>query len=613
MPLFLIFVFLLTVGTASAADTPPAGVPVAPCATAQGACVISKHDLKQARDAFENGLRSGKKQRVEEAMEYFQAASHLSPQDVGYRTAYEFTKQQVIREHLQRGNGLLEEHKREEALAEFQTALRLDPQNEWAMQRTRDALGNPPSPARAPVQVVAAASPVELDPKPVFAAFHFRGDSRTLLPEVARRYGISAIVDDSTPTRQVRFDLDATDFSTAMQAACAVTKTFWAPLSEHELIVAADNPDNRRAYEHMALRMFYLPGAASVTQLNDLANLLRTIFEVRVITVQPGASTITLRAPQRTLEAVTRFINALDSRTPQVMLEVRVYQVSHSYMRKIGLQVPTQFSLFNIPSAALQLVGGQNIQDLINQLIANGGINQANQTQISALLAQLQNQQNSLFSQPLATFGGGLTLFGLSLGTLTANLSLNESDVKSIEHAQLRAGQGNAATLHIGERVPILNASFAPIFNTPAISRVLANNSFQPAFPSFTYEDLGINLKAKPFVHGNRDVSLELEFTLKALGGTSLNGVPIISNREYKGQVSLKDGESSVVAGAINRTEQRSVSGLPLLAHIPGLHQLSSLHDRQENDDELLIVITPHVLDMGDRDSSREIWLPPTR
>src|SRR3989442_1593212 len=117
-------------------------------------------------------------------------------------------------------------------------------------------------------------------------------------------------------------------------------------------------------------------------------------------------------------------------------------------MRNIGVHIPYSFSLFNIPAAALAGLGGQKIQNLINQLIASGGINQANSTALSALLAQLGGQQNSIFSQPLATFGGGLTFMGLSLDKASATLSLNESWVRSLEHMTMRASQGNDATFH---------------------------------------------------------------------------------------------------------------------------------------------------------------------
>ena len=169
-----------------------------------------------------------------------------------------------------------------------------------------------------------------------------------------------------------------------------------------------------------------------------------------------------------------------------------MYEVSHTLTHNIGLQIPNQFNLFNIPIGALglTLAGGQSIQDLINQLIAGGGINQANTTGIAALLAQLTGgNTNSIFSQPLATFGGGKTLMGVSLGTLGATLSRSESQLRSLQHVTVRAAQGKDATMNLGSRYPIINASFAPIFNTAAISQVIANNSFIAPVPSFTYED----------------------------------------------------------------------------------------------------------------------------
>src|SRR4029077_16781589 len=179
-----------------------------------------------------------------------------------------------------------------------------------------------------------------------------------------------------------------------------------------------------------------------------------------------------------------------------------------------------------IPVAALAALGGQSIQSLINQLIASGGINQAGSSSLSGLLAQLQGQQNSIFSQPLATFGGGLTFSGLSLDQLSAALSLNEFWSRTLDHITLRAAQGNEATFHLGTRYPILNASYAPIFNSPAIASVIGNNSFQAPFPSVSYEDLGLNVQVKPAIHGNGEVSLQLELQVRSLTGQSSNGVP---------------------------------------------------------------------------------------
>jgi type II secretory pathway component GspD/PulD (secretin) len=315
-----------------------------------------------------------------------------------------------------------------------------------------------------------------------------------------------------------------------------------------------------------------------------------------------------VRAPQNTLDAATQFLQRLDSSRPQVMLDIRVYQVDSMYTRNLGVHIPNQFNLFNIPAGALAVLGGQNIQDLINQLIANGGINQANNTAVSALLAQLQGQQNSVFSQPLATFGGGKTLTGVSFDQLSAQLSLNQSWIQTLDHATLRAVQGTDATFRMGSRYPILNATFAPVFNTAAISSVIQNNSFQAAFPSFTYEDLGLTIKTKPAIRSS-EVGLQMEINLRALSGQSINGVPVIGNREYKGTITLTDGESAVVAGEVSHSETRALSGIPGLGQVPGLNKITTTNSKQTDDSELLVVITPHITNRSLGQSS-EVYIP---
>ena len=187
---------------------------------------------------------------------------------------------------------------------------------------------------------------------------------------------------------------------------------------------------------------------------------------------------------------------------------------------------------------------------------------------------------------------------------------MNESWLKNLENATLRVSQGEEATFRVGSRYPILNATFAPIYNSSAIAQVIQNNSFQAPFPSFSYEDLGVNLKAKPTVNGDSAVSLRLEMQLRTLAGQSLNGVPVIANREFQGSMTLRDGEPAVVAGAITRSEQRSMTGIPGLGTIPGLNQVMTSNSKQEQEDELLIVITPHVISQSAHSTATEVWLP---
>ena len=560
----------------------------------------SKSDLAKAKKEFAAGKHLESAGQTDAAFDKFKQASQLSPRNVEYATAREFTRQQLVMAAIDRGNKALLANNEVAAEAEFQQALDFDPTNDFARQRLHDAIWEQsPAPSRK-LQVVQKSIEVALSPDATLRDFHFRGDSRTLLTQVARAYGITATIDDSVQTRSIRFDIDHVTFAEAMGAATQITKTFWIALSGSQMYLVSDTPENRKNFERLAIRTFYLPDIMTPQELTEIVNALRVILDIKFVLQDASESTITIRAPLPMVDAASQMIESLVGGRPEVMLDVRVYQISSSLVRQLGMQLPSQFNIFNIsPSLVASL--GVGAQDLINQLIASGGINQANSQGIQALLAQLsQSTQNPIFSTPFATFGGGLTLTGVS-GTppITANLQVNESDVKSLEHVELLASQNTPALMRIGERYPIVNATFAPIYNSSSISQVLGNSTYVAPFPSFNFEDLGLNLKATPIIHSNADVSLKIDLNIRTLGDQTVNGIPIILNQEYVGSITLKNEESGVVAGLISKSDANSLAGYPFLSRVPGLTYASSLHSKNVNNDELLVVMTPHIVRMA--------------
>ena len=595
----------------AAGDDPSLAPPVACSSGIPGgiSCIVSKKELKEAHNAFARGRKLQDHNRLEEAFAQFEEAVRLVPQDSQFLTARELVKGQLVFNHIERGNSLQSADLRTEAAAEYRAALDLDPENQFARQQLEEATRPtaPDPPAVLPGRL-AESSVIHLEPKSDEASFHFRGDVRGLFAELATAYGVRVQFDDSVQSRQVRFNVDNVGFFTALQLACSVSKTMWTALDEHQFLIAADNPENHKQFDHMSLGTFTLPPHSTPVEVTEVVNTLRTMFDLRFIKEGQTANVVEVRAPQPLVEACAQLLAQLNNPRPQVMLDLRVFQISHQLTRDIGVHIPNTFNLYNIPAAALAALGGKNIQDLINQLISSGGINQAGSSALSGLLAQLGGQQNSIFSTPLATFGGGLTFMGLSLDHFAAALSVNESWARSLDNVNMRASQGNDATFHLGSRFPILNASYAPIYNSPQISKVLGNQTYVPPFPSVSYEDLGLNLKAKPTVHRDNSVSLQLELQVRSLTGQSANGVPVISNREYKGSINLKDGEPAVVAGEISRSDQLSMSGIPGMGLLPGLNQVMASNSKQEEDDELMIILTPHVL-ANTIATTPEIWI----
>jgi Flp pilus assembly secretin CpaC len=571
-------------------------------------CVATKSDVKKAHIAYSRGLKLEEHRRFDEAFLAFDEASRLVPGDQHFFAAREVAKSQLVYQHTARGDALLADAQREPAAAEFRAALQLDPDNDYMQSRLAEAVRPLATASASGIPSLEGYSgEIHLQPKTEHASFHYRGDVRGLFTEVARSYGIVAQFDDSVQAKTVRFFVDDIDFFTALTLACRVSKTMWTPLDSTQLLVAADNPENHKQLDRMSLAYFSVPGASTPQESAELVTSLRNICEFQKISSGQNG-TIEVRAPQAMLAACTKLLQQLDSERPQVSLDLKIYQISHNFTRDIGLHIPDTFNMYNIPVAALAALGGQNISSLVNQLVSSGGVNAAGSSAISGLLAQLQNQSSGIFSQPLATFGNGLTFSGVSLDHFTAALSLNESWSRSLSNATLRAGQGKEATFHLGERYPILNASYAPIYNSPQISQVLGNQSYVAPFPSVSYEDLGLNIKITAVIHGDNDVSLKLEMQVRALTGSSANGVPVISNQEYQGSIRLRDGEPAVVAGEITTNDSYAMAGIPGVASIPGLNQALLDNNKMKENDELLIILTPHVLANRDR-SSNEIWV----
>jgi general secretion pathway protein D len=574
---------------------------------------MDKEALREARSDYDKALLLLKDKRAMEASILLDEAVSLAPENQEYLTARELARQQVVTDHIRLGEKFLISGSPQLAAIDFREALALDPKNQLAADRLRSTMSMVGGQRGSSWSLKYRDEPeIVLTPSEAKREFHYRGDSRGLLDQVWKAYDIMPILDSSISSKSVRFDIDAIDFALAMPLIEQITKTFHVALSPKQVIVLADTQENRKQYERLSVRTFYLNETDGPQDINDLVGMLRTIFDTRFVAISASQRAIIVRAPTETLEVATRILNDLSNGKPGIMLDVNVYQIDRTFTRNLGFALPLQFTLFNFNTELAALQGSN--QDLINQLIASGGINQANIATIAALLAALSTQSNSIANQPFALFGGGITRSGLIIPPGTLNLSLNESEIKNLEHVSLRAEQGSAATFRVGTRYPILNATFSVLSNSPAINRAIQNQSFQAAFPSFNYEDLGLTLKATPQVHGENDVRLQMELQIRGLGTQSLNGVPVISNREYKGTVSLLNGETAVLAGSVSESEQRSLQGVPGLVKVPVIRDLTSATTKTVDTSDLLVTITPHIVRSSLHDpSTGQAFVPPAK
>ena len=254
------------------------------------------------------------------------------------------------------------------------------------------------------------------------------------------------------------------------------------------------------------------------------------------------------------------------------MLELKLYTVDLAHNRNIGLSLPQQLGAYNVTSQAQSLISAN--QSLVNQAIAQGLIPATATTlQIVEYLIGSGVVTSALLSNTLGIFGGGLTATGVyATGGATLNFGLNSSDTRALDDIQLRAGDRQPATFRIGTRYPITTSTYSTGITANAsslagvringvsasslLNQFLGSGSGQ-TIPQIQYEDLGLTLKATPFVTRVeiRAVHLNLDLKIEALAGGSLNNIPILASRQLVSEVTVNDGETALILSNVNRSE----------------------------------------------------------
>jgi len=139
--------------------------------------------------------------------------------------------------------------------------------------------------------------------------------------------------------------------------------------------------------------------------------------------------------------------------------------------------------------------------------------------------------------------------------------------------------------------------------NQGLVAVILDSSSFatgsstnQIPYPGSEYMDLGVKVKATPTLHPNHEVTLQLEFEIRALAGSNVNGIPVITNRTLTQTVRIKDDETTMIAGLLDNEETRSLVGLPGFANLPGLGYAFGSRNNSLKNTEFMILITPRRL-----------------
>ena len=197
-----------------------------------------------------------------------------------------------------------------------------------------------------------------------------------------------------------------------------------------------------------------------------------------------------------------------------------------------------------------------------------------------AVAAQGDNALSLLLNLGSGTFGPN---FELPIGT--SPVSIVTADFNGDSRPDVAAANNGSNTVSV-----VLNsANFS--------SASSASNAFTSAgFPGVQYIDIGLKVKATPRIHSDGEVTLQLDFDISSLSGQSFNSIPVISNDTITQTVRVKENETAVLAGLLQHQLSNVINGTPGIADIPEIGLFASDQNKQNQDEELLILVTPRMV-----------------
>ncbi|HUK15000.1 MAG TPA: cohesin domain-containing protein [Bryobacteraceae bacterium] len=557
------------------------------------------------------------KKEWDAALEDYEKALSEDPAEMVYQMATEKARFQAGQVHIDKGLKLRAQGQLGEALLEFQKAYAINPSSAIAVQETqltRDMIERERKRVEATGKVdppaVRALTPLEeykknerdkldrilsvpelkpLDPKHI--NLKMNNKTKVLFETVAAYAGINVLWDPEfqpPPKDGFNIQLEDATIEQALDYLAVLTKSYWKPISPNTIFITMDNPNKRRDYEEWVTKTFYLQNVQSQQELQEIVNAVRTITDISKIYQFLGQNALVVRGESDKVELAEKIIRDLDKPKSEVVVDVMVIEASSVFSRQItaalastGLNVPVNFN----PRQSIQVQSTTNNNTSTTGTNTNSSTTQnlSNTTTASSTTGTFipLNQLGHLSSADFAT-----TLPGALL-----QAAMSDAKTKVLQSPQLRSVDNAKAILKIGEREPTATGSFQPGIGGVGINPLVNTQ--------FTYIDVGVNVELTPRVHDNGEVSMHIKLDISNVAGqVNLGGIqqPIIGQRAVEHDIRMREGEVGLLGGLINTENDKTVTGIPGLRSIPLLGKLFSGESTNENRDELMIVLIPHII-----------------
>jgi len=288
--------------------------------------------------------------------------------------------------------------------------------------------------------------------------------------------------------------------------------------------------------------------------------------EIKIVTDE-STNSIIVRSTPHDYTIIKETIRKMDIIPKQVLIEVLIAEVTLGDKTKFGVEWALRGDYAKM--------GGYKGQDKTGLGLELGGLG-------TSLTDSVASGFSYLFDS------NRLQMF------LLAQADDNKLNILSSPH--ILAADNKEARIEVGEEVPIVTSEYVP----------MEQESNSSTSRSIEYRNTGIILTVTPRINDKGLVAMDITQEVSEAKEVSAGGIqsPVISNRKAETSLVVQNSQTIIIGGLIRSQSEKSVYGVPILSKIPVLNYLFSRTTESTNKTELVILITPHVIENLDEADS---------
>ena len=499
----------------------------------------------------------------DQAIQHYEKAIVEKPNEYAYKMSLARVRLTASLMHMRSARNFAIQGNKDEALKEYEKALSYDPQNRALYEEMRGLTQAAPPKEKPeeekleyPVKLKVAKDKIELK--------FTEAGLRSIFQTLAKHAQVNIIFDELFKDLPLTIDIAGRHFEAAIGYLCLASKNFYRVIDERTLIVVPDQPVKRIQYEQNAIKVFFLSNISAQDIFAALQQMLRSQIRAPNIFVDKNLNTVTIRDTPGNIMLAADLIRKWDKPRGEVIIDLEIMEVSRQKLREIGVDLDNAL-------VGLRYAGPGSTDDA------------------------------GWFGLGDLDLGKGSS-YQVSLPSALVRFLQSDADTKLLAQPRLRGVGDEEMKAVVGQKVPIPQTTFTPI---------AAGGISQQPITSFTYQDVGLEIKIKPKIHLEKEITLEIEVKITAIAGSGYADIPIIANREIKNVIRLKDGETNFLAGLLRDEERKSLSGIAGLASIPILGNLFGSTEQKIEQSDLILTVTPYIIRSLPRtaEDDKPLWI----